>query len=150
MLSPTLEQTLHRHRQPEVEVRRRRDPIRRRDGTRHRRQNRLWSVGSSWGLSCLRDLGYRRIGLALGEKDEDATDGLHLSGWLLAHAEERNLISAEWGVTKNGRRARYYRLTGTGRAALRVEAATMVDDEERPWTRLDTNFTARLNDGSAV
>ena len=36
----------------------------------------------------LRDLGYRRIGLALGEKDEDATDGLHLSGWLLAQAEE--------------------------------------------------------------
>lgn len=32
-------------------------------------------------------LGYRRIGLALGEKDEDATDGLHLSGWLIAQSE---------------------------------------------------------------
>ncbi|MEO6996200.1 MAG: LacI family DNA-binding transcriptional regulator [Lacunisphaera sp.] len=32
-------------------------------------------------------LGYRRIGLALGEKDEDATDGLHLSGWLVAQNE---------------------------------------------------------------
>lgn len=34
-----------------------------------------------------RSLGYRRIGLALGEKDEDATDGLHLSGWLIAQSE---------------------------------------------------------------
>ena len=31
--------------------------------------------------------GYQRIGLALGEKDEDATDGLHLSGWLVAQNE---------------------------------------------------------------
>ena len=35
----------------------------------------------------LHALGYRRIGLALGEKDEDATDGLHLSGWLVAQTE---------------------------------------------------------------
>lgn len=32
-------------------------------------------------------LGYRRIGLALGEKDEDATDGLHLSGWVVVQNE---------------------------------------------------------------
>ncbi len=31
--------------------------------------------------------GYRRIGLATGEKDEDATDGMHVSGWLTAHHE---------------------------------------------------------------
>jgi PadR family transcriptional regulator PadR len=41
--------------------------------------------------------------------------------------EERKLITAEWGVTKNDRRARYYRLTGTGRGALRAEAEAMVD-----------------------
>jgi LacI family transcriptional regulator len=35
----------------------------------------------------LQALGYRRIGLALGEKDEDATDGLHLSGWVVAQTE---------------------------------------------------------------
>ncbi len=35
----------------------------------------------------LHSLGYRRIGLALGEKDEDATDGLHFSGWLVAQTE---------------------------------------------------------------
>lgn len=31
--------------------------------------------------------GYRRIGMALGEKDEDATDGLHLSGWLVTKTQ---------------------------------------------------------------
>ena len=34
---------------------------------------------------------------------------------------ERGLIAAEWGVTENNRRARYYRLTATGRRALGVE-----------------------------
>ena len=37
-------------------------------------------------------LGYRRIGIALGEKDEDATDGLHLSGWLVAQREFPRLV----------------------------------------------------------
>ncbi len=36
--------------------------------------------------------GYRRIGIALGEKDEDATDGLHLSGWLVAQREFPRLV----------------------------------------------------------
>lgn len=39
------------------------------------------------GFRRLHAYGYRRIGLAIGEKDEDATDGMHLSGWLSAHAE---------------------------------------------------------------
>ena len=37
----------------------------------------------------------------------------------LHRMEERNLIAAEWGVTQNARRARYYRLTPTGRVRLR-------------------------------
>ena len=41
--------------------------------------------------------------------------------------EERRLIVAEWGVTKNGRRARYYRITPAGRAHLRAESARLVD-----------------------
>src|ERR1700712_1447098 len=45
----------------------------------------------------------------------------------LHRMEERKLIAAEWGVTKNGRRARYYRLTGTGRAHLRAESERLVD-----------------------
>jgi PadR family transcriptional regulator, regulatory protein PadR len=45
----------------------------------------------------------------------------------LHRMEERKLITADWGVTKNGRRARYYRLTAKGRATLRVEGAALVD-----------------------
>ena len=45
----------------------------------------------------------------------------------LHRMEERKLISAEWGVTKNGRRARYYRLTTAGRAHLRAASDRLVD-----------------------
>ena len=40
--------------------------------------------------------------------------------------EERGLVKAEWGVTENNRRARYYRLTPAGRAALRQETETLL------------------------
>jgi DNA-binding PadR family transcriptional regulator len=42
--------------------------------------------------------------------------------------EERGLLDAEWGITRNGRRARYYRLTRAGRIRLKEEAAALVDD----------------------
>jgi PadR family transcriptional regulator, regulatory protein PadR len=45
----------------------------------------------------------------------------------LHRMEERKWIVAEWGVTKNGRRARYYKLTTTGRAFLRSESDRLVD-----------------------
>lgn len=45
----------------------------------------------------------------------------------LHRMEERGLITAEWGVTKNGRRARYYQLTEAGRVKLREESAALVD-----------------------
>ena len=45
----------------------------------------------------------------------------------LHRMEERKLITAEWGVTKNERRARYYRLTPAGRTKLRVDTAALVD-----------------------
>jgi PadR family transcriptional regulator, regulatory protein PadR len=45
----------------------------------------------------------------------------------LHRMEERKLIAAEWGVTKNGRRARYYRLTPAGRTHLRSESDRLVD-----------------------
>jgi transcriptional regulator len=41
--------------------------------------------------------------------------------------EERGLLDAEWGITRNGRRARYYRLTGAGRIQLKEESAALVD-----------------------
>jgi DNA-binding PadR family transcriptional regulator len=45
----------------------------------------------------------------------------------LHRLEERKLITAEWGVTKNGRRARYYTLTIAGRAHFRTESERLVD-----------------------
>lgn len=55
----------------------------------------------------------------------DVTDAALLQA--LHRLEERELIAAEWGVTQNGRRARYYRLTTAGRTTLRAESAALVD-----------------------
>ena len=43
----------------------------------------------------------------------------------LHRMEERGLINAEWGVTENNRRARYYGLTPRGRAHLKSEATAL-------------------------
>jgi len=40
--------------------------------------------------------------------------------------EEKGLLQAEWGVTENNRRARYYKLTAAGRAHLRTETKNWV------------------------
>ncbi|MEO8622589.1 MAG: helix-turn-helix transcriptional regulator [bacterium] len=45
----------------------------------------------------------------------------------LHRLEERKLVVAEWGVTKNGRRARYYRLTPAGKVNLREESERLTD-----------------------
>jgi len=39
----------------------------------------------------------------------------------LHRLEERALVATEWGTTENARRAKYYRLTTTGREHLRAE-----------------------------
>ena len=39
----------------------------------------------------------------------------------LQRLEKDGLISSDWGMTENNRRARYYQLTATGRRALGVE-----------------------------
>lgn len=41
----------------------------------------------------------------------------------LRRLEQRGLVEAEWGVSENNRRARYYVLTAAGRRALRKETA---------------------------
>jgi PadR family transcriptional regulator, regulatory protein PadR len=43
----------------------------------------------------------------------------------LHRMEERGLITAEWGITENNRRARYYSLTPHGRAYLKAEGAAL-------------------------
>ena len=40
--------------------------------------------------------------------------------------EARGLLEADWGVTENNRRARYYTVTSPGRAHLRAETARWV------------------------
>jgi PadR family transcriptional regulator, regulatory protein PadR len=45
----------------------------------------------------------------------------------LHRMEEQELVDAEWGITENGRRAKYYSMTRKGRAHLRAEAADLVD-----------------------
>ena len=41
----------------------------------------------------------------------------------LYRMEGRGLVAAEWGVTGNNRRARYYRITADGRAHLAAETS---------------------------
>ena len=60
----------------------------------------------------------------------------------LHRMEERGHLAAEWGVTANGRRARYYRLTAAGRETLRAEAAALIEDAEA----LTSVLTARRAD----
>jgi PadR family transcriptional regulator PadR len=42
----------------------------------------------------------------------------------LYRLENRGLVKAEWGLTENNRRAKYYRLTASGRRRLAEEADT--------------------------
>jgi transcriptional regulator len=41
----------------------------------------------------------------------------------LRRLEDRGWVTSEWGLSENNRRAKYYTLTGAGRAHLRAEAA---------------------------
>ncbi len=54
----------------------------------------------------------------------------------LYRMEERGLIEAEWGVTENQRQARYYKITATGRAHLKVQTAQWVRYAETVTTIL--------------
>ena len=42
----------------------------------------------------------------------------------LYRLEERGLVSSEWGTSENNRRAKFYRLTVTGRARLRTQISS--------------------------
>ncbi|MEO8662903.1 MAG: PadR family transcriptional regulator [Bryobacteraceae bacterium] len=55
----------------------------------------------------------------------------------LCRLEHQALIAAEWGVSENNRRAKYYTLTDSGRDRLREETAG--------WNRLATAMAAALN-----
>jgi PadR family transcriptional regulator PadR len=55
----------------------------------------------------------------------------------LYRLEARRAITADWGVTENNRRARYYSITPVGRAELRNETAR--------WHRYAETVTTILN-----
>src|SRR5437879_703791 len=54
----------------------------------------------------------------------------------LHRLEERSLATAEWAVTENNRRARYYSLTSAGRSHLRRETTTWIRYAETVTTIL--------------
>src|ERR1051325_8721161 len=56
-----------------------------------------------------------RSGGALDVEDSALYQSLH-------RMEARGLIGAEWGVSENNRRARYYTITRAGRSHLREES----------------------------
>jgi PadR family transcriptional regulator, regulatory protein PadR len=78
-----------------------------------------------------------------------AMHGLEISDWIderaegeleildsalyqaLYRLESRELIAAEWGVTDNNRRARYYQITPGGRAHLERERANWIRYAQR-------------------
>ena len=66
---------------------------------------------------------------ALGVQDSALYQALH-------RMEARGLVRAEWGVTENNQRARYYRVTNAGRAHLTAETAQ--------WVRYAETVTAIL------
>ena len=68
-----------------------------------------------------------RSGGALDVEDSALYQALH-------RLEERGLVSAEWGMTENNRRARYYGITREGRSHLRAETTR--------WLR----YTAAVSD----
>jgi transcriptional regulator len=73
-----------------------------------------WGDMHGYGISVwLED----RSGGALGVDDSALYQALH-------RLEAKRLVDAEWGVTQNGRRARYYRLTASGRRELSEESDT--------------------------
>ena len=62
--------------------------------------------------------------------EERSAGGLDVDDSALYQAlyrlEARGLVSAEWGITENNRRARYYRPTAAGRVHLRDETARWI------------------------
>lgn len=94
---------------------------------------RLLIMRGTLDLLVLKALTLRAMhGLEISEWIDDRAEGeLEILDSALYQAlyrlESRDLIGAEWGVTNNNRRARYYQITPAGRAHLETERAN--------WTR---------------
>ena len=77
------------------------------------------SWGSLHGYDVSRSIRQRSDG-ALGLEDAALYQALH-------RLERKGWIEAEWGLSENNRRAKFYRLTGDGRQALQAEVSTWRD-----------------------
>ena len=80
---------------------------------------RTLSFGPRHGFEIVRWL-ETRSGGRLAVEDAALFQALH-------RMEARRLIRAIWGTTPNDRRARYYRLTASGRRFLRQEGNELLD-----------------------
>src|SRR5258707_6854145 len=72
-----------------------------------------------------------RTGGVLAIEDAALYQALH-------RIEARGWIEAEWGLSENNRRAKYYSLTATGRRELRAEVTTWKRYAEAMFKVLDT------------
>lgn len=74
------------------------------------------SWGAMHGYDVSRAIRRRSEG-ALGLEDAALYQALH-------RLERKGWIEAEWGVSENNRKAKFYRLTDEGRAALQAEVSS--------------------------
>jgi PadR family transcriptional regulator PadR len=78
--------------------------------------------------------------------EDQSGDALELDDSAIYHAlyrmEARGLVEARWGVTKAGRRARYYDATTAGKAHLRAET--------KKWLRYSKIVTGLLTTSVAA
>jgi|SRR5579884_3158120 len=78
------------------------------------------------------------IGVAIRARSEDALRIEHGSLYPALHRlEQKGWIEAEWKLTENKQRAKYYRLTRTGRRQLLAE--------ESKWNRMVQTVARVLN-----
>jgi transcriptional regulator len=91
------------------------------------------SVGPTHGYGIAKWL-EARSGGDIGADDSALYQALH-------RLEARGHVAAEWGVTENNRRARYYRLSAKGRRHLEAEAET--------WRRYARSVESVLAAGDA-
>jgi PadR family transcriptional regulator PadR len=73
--------------------------------------------GTMHGYSIAKAIDQRTDGV-LGVADAALYQALH-------RLERKGLIASDWGVSENNRKAKYYRLTASGKSHLRTEVATI-------------------------
>ncbi len=57
----------------------------------------------------------------------------------LYRLEERGLVRAEWGLSENNRKAKYYRLTARGRERLKEEISSWRRFSEAVWKLIEAD-----------